>query len=92
MARVMFVPFSLVAGVLAGLIGKRLFEFAWGKVEDAEAPEPSHHDTPLAKVLLAAALQGLIFAVARAATDRGARRAFYRLTGVWPGEERRDPE
>ena len=92
MTRVLFAPFSIVAGLLAGLVGKRAFEFAWARIDDAEAPEPSHHDTPLAKVLISAALQGLIFAVVRAATDRGARRAFWKLTGSWPGEEQRDPE
>jgi hypothetical protein len=92
MTRVLFAPFSILAGLIAGLVGKRLFEFTWGRIDEEEAPEPSHHDTSLQKVLVSAALQGLIFAVVRAATDRGARRAFLKLTGSWPGEEHRDEE
>jgi hypothetical protein len=92
MTRIFFVPFSIGAGILAGLLGRRLFRAAWGWIDDAEAPEPSHQRTTWAKVLAAAALEGIIFAVIRAATDRGARQAFLRLTGIWPGEEERDPE
>ena len=42
------------------------------------------------KVILAGALEGAIFRGTRAATDRGARVAFYRATGRWPGEVERD--
>jgi hypothetical protein len=90
MARVLFTPFSIAAGVLAGLLGRRLFRVAWGRVDDAEAPEPSHRRTTWGKVLAAAGLEGLIFAITRAATDRAARQAFLRLTGIWVGEEERE--
>ncbi len=89
-ARILFAPLSILAGILAGLIGRRLFDFAWGQVDNEEAPEPSHHRTSWGKVLGAAALQGLVFAVVRALTDRAARTAFFRFTGIWPGEEERD--
>lgn len=92
MARILFVPFSIGAGLLAGLIGRRLFTFVWGRIDEEEAPEPSHLRTSWTKVLSAAALEGSIFAITRAATDRGARQAFFRLTGTWPGEEEPEPE
>jgi hypothetical protein len=37
-------------------------------------------------VLVAAALQGAIFALVRAALDRGLAEAVRKLTGSWPGE------
>jgi hypothetical protein len=37
-------------------------------------------------VLIAAAIQGAIFAVVKAAIDRGGARAFQRWTGEWPGD------
>jgi hypothetical protein len=90
MTRILFAPLSIAAGILAGLVGKRLFEFLWGRVDDEEAPEPSHLQTTWPKVLLAAGLEGAVFRATRAATDRGARVTFYRFTGHWPGEEERE--
>jgi hypothetical protein len=37
-------------------------------------------------VLPAAALQGAVFALVKAAIQRGGARGFERLTGVWPGD------
>jgi hypothetical protein len=90
MTRILFAPLSIAAGIVAGLIAKSLFDFLWGRIDDEEAPEPSHHRTTWPKVLLAAGMEGAIFRATRAATDRGARVAFYRATGSWPGEEERE--
>jgi hypothetical protein len=90
MSRILFVPFSVIAGLLAGLVTKKLFEVAWGFVDDAEAPEPEHRDVPWGKLALALALEGAIFRATRGAIDHGSRIAYQRLTGQWPGEE--EPE
>jgi hypothetical protein len=90
MTRILFAPLGIAAGIVAGLIGKTLFEYLWGRIDDQEAPEPSHLQTSWPKVLLAAGLEGAIFRATRAATDRGARTAFYRATRHWPGEVERD--
>jgi hypothetical protein len=90
MTRIIFAPLGIVSGILAGLIGKTLFEFLWGRIDEEEAPEPSHLRTTWPKVLLAAGMEGAIFRATRAATDRGARLVFYRATGSWPGEEERE--
>jgi hypothetical protein len=90
MTRILFAPLSIAAGIVAGLAGKWLFEFLWGRIDEEEAPEPSHHHATWPKVLLAAGLEGAIFRATRAATDRGARATFYRATGHWPGEEERE--
>ena len=39
------------------------------------------------EVLLAAALQGAIFGLVKAAVDRGAAEGTRKVTGAWPGEE-----
>jgi membrane associated rhomboid family serine protease len=88
--KVLFIPFSLVAGVIAGFASKKLFDVLWGVVDDEEPPEPEHRDVSWAKLAIAAALQGAIFRMVRALTDRGSRLAFSRFTGEWPGEE--EPE
>jgi hypothetical protein len=88
--RLLFAPLSITAGILAGLLGKRLFELIWSRIDDEEPPGAEHHEVSWPKVLLASSVEGAIFRGTRAATDRGARVAFYRATGRWPGEEERD--
>jgi hypothetical protein len=90
--KVLFIPFSVIGGVLAGLLGRQVFAKIWGLIDEEEPPDPSHRRAPASKIVAAAALQAAVFAAARAAADRGSRRAFAGLTGSWPGEEEPDPE
>ena len=90
--KLLFIPFSVGGGLIAGFIGKKVFEQIWGVIDDEEPPEPEHRRAPWGKVLAAAALEGAIFRATRAATDRGTRMAFANLTGSWPGEEEPEPE
>jgi hypothetical protein len=92
MGKVLFIPFGIVGGLLAGFAGKKLFDVAWGLVDDEEPPEAEHRDVPLGKLVLANAIQGAIFRATRAAADHGTRRAFASVTGSWPGEEAPEPE
>jgi hypothetical protein len=41
--------------------------------------------------MFAAALQGAIFALIKAAIERGMARGTRRLTGIWPGDEGPQP-
>ena len=86
-SKLLFVPFSIAGGLLAGFIGKKLFEGIWGLVDEEEAPDGSQRDVPWAKLLVAAAVEGAILRAVKTATDRGSRQAFERVTGSWPGEE-----
>jgi hypothetical protein len=88
----LFLPVSIVVGVLAGLISKKLFDLVWGLIDDEEAPEPKHREIEVAKLVPALALEGAVFRLVRGMADHGSRQAFLRLTGSWPGEERPDPE
>jgi len=85
------VPFSIVGGLIAGIIGKKLFEQTWSLVDDEEAPDPKHREIPWKKLIPALLLEGAIFKIVRGLFDHGARRAFNRATGSWPGEEQPDP-
>jgi hypothetical protein len=90
--KLLYKPFGIVMGILAALLGKRIFDFAWSKIDEEEPPEATTEQSPLPKVLIAAALQGAIFKLTRAAVDRAGARGFANLTGVWPGERRPDRE
>jgi hypothetical protein len=87
-----FKPVGIVSGLLAGLIGKRIFELIWGLVDEADAPEPKHREIALGKLAFALVLEGAIFRVLRGLADHGARHGFARLTGEWPGPEHPEPK
>jgi len=89
MAKLLFTPLSIVGGLLAGFLGKKLFSQVWGLIDEEEPPDAKHRDISWGRLLVAGALQGAIFRAVKEATDHAARRAFYR---TWPGEKRPDPE
>jgi hypothetical protein len=86
--KLLYKPFGFAFGIVAALIGKRLFESAWTRIDDQEPPEATTKETTWVKVLAAAALEGIIFKATRAAVDRYGAKAFYYFTGSWPGEIR----
>jgi hypothetical protein len=90
--KLVFTPFGIVAGLLAGQIAKKLFDVLWGIVDDEEAPEPKHREISMAKLIPALIVQGALFRIVRGLVDHGSRHGFARLTGEWPGEERPEPE
>ena len=85
-------PFGIILGILAGLVGKRLFNFAWTKIDDEEPPKATTEWRRGSKILGAAALQGVIFKVTRVVVDRYGAVGWRYLTGFWPGERRPDPD
>jgi len=87
MGKIAFLPFSLGSGLIAGAIARRAFEAVWGVMDDQEPPKPEHRDVRLLKLVAAVALEGLVFSITRGLVDHGARHAFERVTGQWPGEE-----
>ena len=90
MAKLLFIPFSILGGLLAGLLGRQLFAGLWRLIDDQEAPDASHRDAEWWKVVAASSLKGAVFAGTKAAADRGSRSAFMSLTGSWPGEKKPD--
>jgi hypothetical protein len=89
--RLIYKPFGIVLGILAGLVGRKLFDFIWSKIDEEDPPKPTTMRTSWAKLLGAAAIQGMIFRVVRVAVDRYGAQGWYYLTGSWPGEKEPDP-
>ncbi|MDT4989262.1 MAG: hypothetical protein QOI74_3356 [Micromonosporaceae bacterium] len=73
--------FGIAGGILAGMVFKRVWKAVAG---EAEAPDATSQDYGWGEVLAAAAVQGAIFAVVKAAVDRGGAAGVRRLTGDWP--------
>jgi hypothetical protein len=86
MNKFVYKPVGLVLGAAAGALAGSLFNGVWRAVARSEhAPAPRDELSTWTEVLAAAALQGLIFAVVKAAVERGGATGFRRLTGTWPG-------
>ena len=86
-AKLAYRPIGLVAGILAGLVSGAVFKQIWKHVSDAEdAPSALQSEYRMREVVIAAALQGAIFAATKAAIDRAGARTFTKLTGSWPGD------
>ena len=89
---ILYKPFGLIAGILAGLLSSRIFNFLWSRIDDQDPPKANTRVAPMGKVLAAAALQGMVFKMVRAGVDRKMAQGTHYLTGVWPGERKPDPK
>jgi len=74
----------VLSGMLAAAIFKRVWKVAAG---EEEVPTATDVQRGWREVLTAAALQGAIFALVRAAVDRATAEGTRKLTGVWPGDD-----
>jgi hypothetical protein len=92
MAKVMFLPLRLGAGVAAGIAGKSLFRALWRLIDDEQAPKAEHRRIRVPLLALALVIEGALFRALRGLADHGSRRAFARVTGTWPGEEQPEAE
>ena len=90
--KVLFIPVSVVGGILAGLVAKKSFEQLWGVFDDQEPPDAEHREVRYSKLAAALLLEGAIFRLVRGFFDHGARHGFARITGSWPGEDAPEPE
>ena len=90
--KLLYRPFGIILGLAAGFLSKSVFNFIWSKIDDEEAPKATIRDTSWAKVLISAAVQGVVFQTVRAAVNRAGAQGFQYLTGVWPGEKTPDPK
>jgi predicted metal-dependent enzyme (double-stranded beta helix superfamily) len=89
MNKLIYKPFSLAFGIAGGMLAGAAFKQIWKRVSGEEqAPEATSLDYSWGEVLLAAAVQGAIFAVVRAAVDRGGAAGVRKLTGEWPADKK----
>ncbi|WP_117214646.1 DUF4235 domain-containing protein [Allorhizocola rhizosphaerae] len=85
MNRLVYKPVGLVAGALAGALAGLLFKEVWKRVAgEDDAPDATDEGRTWTEILVAAALQGAIFAVVKASIDRGGATGIRALTGHWP--------
>lgn len=86
-AKLAYRPIGLVSGLVAGSLSGIVFKQVWKLVaKEEEAPSALQSEYRMREVVLAAAIQGAIFAATKAAVDRAGARGFTQLTGAWPGD------
>jgi hypothetical protein len=84
-SRIAYKPVGILLGVAAGAIAGFAFKEVWKVATgDNDAPNATDEDRGWGEVLAAAALQGAIFALVKAAVDRSGASGVRKLTGHWP--------
>ncbi|MFE6847173.1 DUF4235 domain-containing protein [Streptomyces sp. NPDC057686] len=85
-SKVAYKPVGLALGAVSGMIAGAAFKQVWKIVEgEGDAPSATDEDRSWPQILVAAAIQGAIFAVVKAAVDRSGAVATRHVTGTWPG-------
>lgn len=83
--KVAYKPMGLLLGVASGALAGVIFKQVWKRTAgDDDTPNATDEDRGWAEVLAAAALQGVIFALVKAAVDRAGATGVRKLTGTWP--------
>lgn len=83
--KIAYKPVGLILGATAGAMSGLAFRQIWKRLaDDDNAPNATDEDRGWGEVLAAAALQGAIFAVVKAAVDRAGATGVRRVTGRWP--------
>jgi hypothetical protein len=88
MIKLLFKPLSLLVSVLSGILAGAIFKKIWQLAAgEDEAPEATDAQRGWREVLIAATIQGAIFGLIKAAVDRGAAAGTRKYFGVWPGDD-----
>lgn len=81
-SKALYKPLSIATSVAGGLLAGKVFTEVWQRVSpsDREPPEPKDLTRSTREALIAAAVQGLIFGLVRAAVDRAGAKGYRALT------------
>ena len=85
-SKALYKPLSIATSVAGGLLAGKVFTEIWQRVSpsDQEPPEPKDLTRSTREALIAAAVQGLIFGLVRAAVDRAGAKGYRALTNDDP--------
>lgn len=87
-AKILYRPVGVASSIVGGLVASLLFKQVWKRVsagDAADPPGPLESEYDFKEILLAAVLQGAIFAAVKTVIQRQGAKGFQRATGEWPG-------
>ena len=88
MGKMLFKIMGFLSGAFAGMVASTIVKKLWQVTPgEDEAPDATDTRRSWSEILTAAALQGAIFAVIRAAVERATAASAEALTGGQPGDE-----
>ena len=88
MTKMKYKALGLLVGLQGGMVASAIVKKVWELTPGHdEAPEAIDTRRSWAEILTAAALQGAIFAVIRAAVERATAASAEKLAGAQPGDE-----
>ncbi|GAJ80606.1 hypothetical protein NBRGN_027_02640 [Nocardia brasiliensis NBRC 14402] len=83
--KTLYKPLGMLVSIVGGLAANAAFIRVWRAVSgEDQAPTATARNRTWREVLLAAALQGAIFGLVKAAIDRAGATGYQSLTGTWP--------
>lgn len=85
-SKAMYMPLQLASSVAGGLLAGKIFTEIWQRISpsDREPPDPKDLDRSGREAIAAAALQGLLFGLVRAAVDRAGAHGYKAATHQSP--------
>ncbi len=86
LSKAIYMPLQIATSVAGGLLAGKLFTEIWQRVNpsDQEPPDPKDLDRPAREAITAAAIQGLVFGLVRAAVDRAGAHGYRAVTHQSP--------
>ena len=77
-SKILYLPLSTASSIAGGLLAGKIFTEIWQRISpsDQEPPDPKDLDRSGREAVVAAALQGLVFGLVRAAVDRASARGY----------------
>jgi Protein of unknown function (DUF4235) len=85
-SKAFYMPMQIGVSVAGGLLAGKVFTEVWQRMSpsDQEPPDPKDLNRPAREAITAAALQGLIFGLVRAAVDRAGAHGYRAVTNHSP--------
>ncbi len=87
-AKLLYQPAGIIISLSAGLVASAIFKKVWQHAtpgDPDDPPGPLESEYPINQILIAAVIQGAIFAVVKTLAKRGGAQVFEKATGEWPG-------